>query len=347
MITSEDGAHRFYVDAFTGVVYQYRRLSAKSSGTGAVAPEDLVTREREVIGALFPTYDMSVMKRMSGHWYEVIAPDMLSANTLRLELDAQTTKLTMFVAFHYEPRLQDRPALNVAHCQERALAVVGRWAGIEEVRANKKLLEAYPDYSFHVVGVDSAGAQRLICRAPLIVSCGSGRRDQIADQPVGDGATGRSLGAFVDSVTGECFPSDSEFALPYMVDDESVPRWMIGDELFGGVGPVYPPRVRARVPYFYVGYLDSKLWRGSVREGAGNITVNYDKRVWRLSLDNRRATVDGRTHVLRHAPLRIGGRTYVSADAIEAITGWHVEYSAKENTVRIHSSPVEKGTPPR
>ncbi|MCE5218115.1 copper amine oxidase N-terminal domain-containing protein, partial [bacterium] len=145
-------------------------------------------------------------------------------------------------------------------------------------------------------------------------------------------------GFSVDAQSGEVYPSEDPFVgWLETVQGEKVPHLDLGELSHPDLA--FPPKIRAQRPYLYVGYLGSAIWRGQVSGKKDySAVVKYRGKTWTLKADSREALVDGAPRQFPQSPLMIRGYLYLPACLIEAITGWHMTYVPRENTVYLYTT---------
>ncbi len=134
----------------------------------------------------------------------------------------------------------------------------------------------------------------------------------------------------VDAQTGEPYAEDNGYS-----GRERMPRVILGQTV--ELVPNYPARIRRGVPYFYVGYLQSALWRGEVEAHEEGADITYRGQTWHLRAGNETVAAGTRSIKASHCPLLIGERLYLPPEILQAITGWHMTYVPKGNTVYLYT----------
>jgi hypothetical protein len=141
----------------------------------------------------------------------------------------------------------------------------------------------------------------------------------------------------VDAQTGEVYPSlDAPGAWIDEIQGERLPHLRLGQK--ATFDPAFPAKIRDGKPYLYVGYLGSAIWRGQVSgKKDDSAVVEYRGQTWHLRAGNETVAAGTRSIKASHCPLLIGERLYLPPEILQAITGWHMTYVPKENTVYLYT----------
>lgn len=335
-VITADGQHKFQVNALTGQVKFYVNMSAERKalqpgiqGEGH-AMADLVMKQEQVWRRLFDFFDLNQTKLINHQWHEFVSADVLSGNSFTIRFVPGSADVWYLGFTHREVDIGITPTLGAEERQRRAIAAAMLEAKGMDVALSRDSLERLFGTRYLTVYSDDSGVQRLGQFVPLVESpkrAGAAGSTQVRQHHL----------LFVDAVNGECLDPDFDVRGSRLVGDEHAPALYIGNREIDRYGPMFPPRIRDGVVYLYVGYLQSLIWRGSVRCSPTEIKVSYAEHEWHFRLDRTTAMRDGREHSFKSTPRQIAGYCYLPAEIIEAITTWSVEYVAKDNVVYVYT----------
>jgi len=336
IVARPDGTHEFMVQGYTGKVSRYKNRRAMEK---QATPRDTAAIrgvELQLAQELFDFFDLDHTAFLDHAWREFCRPNVLSFNCFVIEMDCKTKDVVSFKVHHREVQIEVKPMLTQEQCRAVALQTARAWRGVKDAWLRQEALARHENLGYYHVASDNAGVQRLVFYVPITVSRVPRDKYSSLDSMQRKSAA-YSMLLPVDASNGECVNWDRESYYPHTVNEELVPFVNIGEKQFGMIGPLYPPRMRSGAPYIYVGYLDSLLWRGRVQVEGQAAQIQYAGRTWQVVADSKTATVDGEAREFEQPALMIEGYLYFSPQMINAITGWHVEYVAEENTVYIYS----------
>ncbi len=253
-------------------------------------------------------------------WLELVDGNVaFASNAARVRVDFETSRVYEAYIWASEVSADTTPALSPHECVHSALRLLHQLPGLTVVDEDPPLGDTWNWLkAYYHLEEDAAGAQRLTRLVHLLIS----REDGAEQGPW-------LIKAHVDAHSGECFRVEG-----LAEDPASCEMRLNGREFFK---PVFPCRVLRGVPYVYVGYLESLIWRGEVEATEASATTRYADTTWAVTAASGSVDVDGQQRAFTQQPRTIAGYLYLPPEIIKAITGWEVEYVEAANTVYIYS----------
>lgn len=264
---------------------------------------------------------------------------LLLGRSRSMRTDPRTGEVYDFYESYSRVPVGLEPGVSLTEATAAARALLARLPGIQTIAEVKPGNIGGYGGGLYVQG-DELGVQRLVYGFDALVSGAKLSQAEYRDmtQAQRDDLFHR-IPLVVDARTGRALTQGLEnYGLP-----GRAPALKIGEH---EVDPEYPPVVRARVPYLYVGYLSSLVWPGEVQTGPDSAEVAYRGRKWQLRAGQSTVAADEETRSFAQVPRLFEGYLYVPSDIIAAITGWHVDYVAHERAVYVYSRLGEGPGPP-
>ncbi|MEI6499446.1 MAG: hypothetical protein WCP21_00305 [Armatimonadota bacterium] len=335
-VKTADGRHRFRVNALTGQMTFYTNLAAeralreqRASEHGAdPKAEGLAEQRKTRARELFPFFDLSQTVLMNRSWNEFVSPGVLSGNSFTVDFIPESLDIRQFVYTYRAVNVASVPFLSADECRKRALQMAAKEACGAEATVSEKTFQRQPATQYATVFSDEAGVQRLGHLVPVTTV-------RVRDNPA-VGQDQRTRFIFVDARNGECLDPDIDLVGSRLLGDERSPVFYVGHRELDRFGPMFPPRVRGKIAYLYVGYLSSVIWRGVVNCRPDTIEIAYEGHTWHFD-GNGKALRDAVKQSFKAPPMQLAGYWYLPLDTVQAITGWNVRYLPADGVVKVYS----------
>jgi hypothetical protein len=344
------GTQRVTVDSLRGEAFDWRDLTVvaerqhRSAGIGTGAkpglPSDELTRAENDFLRQWCDEPGLVRFRLAGLWTYFQDSGAASGRHTTAWADEVSGKVWRVLDFRCPARSLPTPTVPSAQAIALARAALPSLPHVRSVLRVDSCASSFALPSPFGVGLDATpdvtGVQRLIYSLYGVVSP---TRMVQADYDRMSTAERRectyTVTLSLDARTGEVYaPYEDSGSRFGRVGHEALAGTAIGD---AEVTLNFPIRMRSETPYVFVGYLQSAIWRGQVEADGGRAKITYKGRPWQVTADSPEVLVDGKHRRFAHPPLVIQDYLYLPSDMIEAITGWHIEYVKKDNTVYLYT----------